>query len=177
MMHSQHDPNAEDGHSAQPEPAPQPPRDPQAQIEALQAEIAQLRDQSLRDRADLDNQRKRLERDVRNACRFANKQLLNDLLPVFDSIEASLDNAAVEDPLRDGVVLTLRELNRVAEANGLVEVAPKPGEPFNPEHHQAMSMVDAPDIAPGSVANVLQKGYLLNDQLLRPALVQVARTD
>src|SRR3546814_9424837 len=75
-------------------------------------------------RSDLENQRKRLERDVRNACRFANKQLLGDLLPVFDSLEAALANAPDADPMRDGVVLILRELGRVAENNGLVEIAP-----------------------------------------------------
>ena len=148
------------------------------QIEALKAELEQLRAQSLIERADLENQRKRLERDVRNACRFANKQLLSDLLPVFDSMEAGLANAEEADPLRDGVVLTLRELHRIAEANGLVEIAPAPGEAFDPERHQAMSMVEAgPDIAPGAVAQTFQKGYLLNEQLLRPALVTVAQHD
>src|SRR5690606_28519720 len=84
-------------------------------IETLKAELEQLRAQSLVERADLENQRKRLERDVRNACRFANKQLLGELLPVFDSLEAALNTAPADDPLRDGVVLTLRELSRVCE--------------------------------------------------------------
>jgi len=147
------------------------------QIEALKAELEQLRAQSLIERADLENQRKRLERDVRNACRFANKQLLSDLLPVFDSMEAGLDNADEADPLRDGMVLTLRELHRIAEANGLVEIAPLPGDAFDPERHQAMSMVEGTHVAPGSVAQTFQKGYLLNEQLLRPALVSVAQHD
>jgi len=147
------------------------------QIAALKAELEQLRAQSLSERADLDNQRKRLERDVRNACRFANKQLLSDLLPVFDSIEAGLANADVADPLRDGVVLTLRELHRIAESNGLVEIAPAPGAAFDPERHQAMSMVETAGVAPGAVAQTFQKGYLLNEQLLRPALVTVAQHD
>jgi molecular chaperone GrpE len=147
------------------------------QIEALKAELEQLRAQSLIERADLENQRKRLERDVRNACRFANKQLLSDLLPVFDSMEAGLDNADEADPLRDGMVLTLRELHRIAEANGLVEIAPLPGDAFDPERHQAMSLVEGTHVAPGSVAQTFQKGYLLNEQLLRPALVSVAQHD
>lgn len=145
------------------------------QVEALKGELEQLRAQSLLERADLENQRRRLERDVRNACRFANKQLLSELLPVFDSIEAGLANAEEADPLRDGVVLTLRELHRIAEANGLVEVAPAPGDVFDPERHQAMSMVEGTGVAPGAVAQTFQKGYLLNDQLLRPALVTVAQ--
>ena len=146
-------------------------------VEALRAELEQLRAQSLVDRADLENQRKRLERDVRNACRFANKQLLGELLPVFDSLEAALGSAPVEDPLRDGVVLTLRELTRVCANNGLLEVAPAPGEAFDPDRHQAMSMVDTDAVPPGTVSQVFQKGYVLNDQLLRPALVAVARHD
>lgn len=146
-------------------------------IQALEAELEQLRAQVLIDRADMENQRKRLERDVRNACRFANKQLLGDLLPVFDSLEAALNTAPAEDPLRDGVVLTLRELTRVCGNNGLVEVAPAPGEAFDPEKHNAMSAVETAEVAPGTVFQVFQKGYVLNEQLLRPALVSVAKHD
>jgi len=150
---------------------------PEDRIQSLEAELEQLRAQALLDRADIENQRKRLERDVRNACRFANKQLLGDLLPVFDSLEAALANAPAEDPLRDGVVLTLRELSRVCENNGLVEVAPSPGDAFDPERHQAMSAVETDAVAPGTVFQTFQKGYVLNDQLLRPALVAVAKHD
>lgn len=146
-------------------------------IQTLEAELEQLRAQSLIDRADMENQRKRLERDVRNACRFANKQLLGDLLPVFDSLEAALNTAPAEDPLRDGVVLTLRELTRVCGNNGLVEVAPAPGDAFDPEKHNAMSAVETAEVAPGTVFQVFQKGYQLNEQLLRPALVSVAKHD
>lgn len=148
-----------------------------AELEYLRAEIEQLRAQSLVERADLENQRKRMERDVRNACRFANKQLLSELLPVMDGMDAALATADAADPLRDGVVLTLRELNRVAANNGLVEVAPVAGDAFDPDRHQAMSIVDVPGVAPGTVAQVFQKGYLLNEQLLRPAMVAVARQD
>ena len=150
---------------------------PEDRVQVLEAELEQLRAQVLLDRADMENQRKRLERDVRNACRFANKQLLGDLLPVFDSLEAALANAPAEDPLRDGVVLTLRELSRVCENNGLVEVAPNPGDAFDPDRHQAMSAVETDAVAPGTVFQTFQKGYVLNDQLLRPALVAVAKHD
>ena len=150
---------------------------PEDRVQVLEAELEQLRAQVLLDRADIENQRKRLERDVRNACRFANKQLLGDLLPVFDSLEAALANAPAEDPLRDGVVLTLRELTRVCENNGLVEVAPSPGDAFDPDRHQAMSAVETDAVAPGSVFQTFQKVYVLNDQLLRPALVAVAKHD
>ena len=150
---------------------------PEDRIQILEAELEQLRAQSLIDRADMENQRKRLERDVRNACRFANKQLLGDLLPVFDSLDAALANAPAEDPLRDGVVLTLRELSRVCENNGLIEVAPAPGDAFDPERHNAMSVVQTTDVTPGAVFQLFQKGYVLNEQLLRPALVSVAGQD
>ncbi len=151
------------------------PPDRDQQVEQLKAELEQLRAQSLVERADIENQRKRMERDVRNACRFANKQLLGDLLPVFDSLEAALANAPDADPLRDGVVLILRELSRVAENNGLVEIAPAAGDAFDPAHHQAMSVVHADGIEPHAVAQVFQKGFMLHEQLLRPALVAVAK--
>src|SRR3546814_17679397 len=79
--------------------------------------------------------------------------------------------------MRDGVVLILRELGRVAENNGLVEIAPGPGDAFNPDHHQAMSVIEADGIAPHAVAQVFQKGFMLHEQLLRPALVAVARSE
>ncbi|MFD0727146.1 nucleotide exchange factor GrpE [Lysobacter brunescens] len=150
---------------------------PEAMIERLKGELEQLRAESLRERADLDNQRKRLAREVEMARKFANERLLGDLLPLFDSMEAGLAAAPEGDPLRAGMELTLRQLQRIAEANGLVAVAPAAGEAFNPEHHQAMSMIDAEGIAPGAVAQTYQKGYLLNDRLLRPALVVVAKQD
>jgi len=150
---------------------------PVDQIEALKGELEQLRAQSLREQADMDNQRKRLARDIEMARKFANERLLTELLPLFDSLEAGLLVAPQADPLREGMELTLRQLHRIAENNGLSEVAPAPGDTFDPERHQAMSMVDAEGIAPGAIAQLFQKGYVLNDRLLRPALVVVARHD
>ncbi len=150
---------------------------PQTIIEQLKGELEQLRADALRERADLDNQRKRLAREVEMARKFANERLLGDLLPLFDSMEAGLAAAADGDPLRAGMELTLRQLHRIAEANGLQEVAPAAGDTFDPERHQAMSMIDAQGVAPGAVAQTFQKGYLLNERLLRPALVVVAKQD
>lgn len=150
----------------------QDPRD--AELEQLRGELEQLRAEGLRERADLDNQRKRMARELESARRFANERLLADLLPLFDSMEAGLAAAAESDPLRAGLELTLRQLHRIAAGNGLTEVAPAPGEGFDPERHQAMSMVPADGIPAGSVAQVFQKGYVLNERLLRPALVVVA---
>jgi molecular chaperone GrpE len=145
------------------------------QIDALKAELAKVAEDALRERAELENQRKRLARDVDTARKFANERLLGDLLPVIDSLEAGLAAAANDaSALRDGMELTLRQLLKVASDNGLVAVDPT-GQPFNPEHHQAMSMVDSADHAPGHVVQVYQKGWLLNERLLRPALVVVAK--
>ncbi len=153
--------------------------DPQeAQIQALRAEIEQLKGESLRERADLENQRKRVARDIEQARKFANEKLLGELLPVFDSLDAGLTAAGTEpSPLREGLELTYKQLLKVAAENGLTLLDPA-GQAFNPEHHQAISQVDAPaGVAPGTVVTVFQKGYLLNDRLLRPALVVVARVD
>ena len=147
------------------------------ELEALRAEVEQLKAQSLLERADLENQRKRLARDIEQARRFANERLLSDLLPLFDAIEAGLANAATDDPLRAGLELTLRQLQIVAGKNGLTEVAPAAGETFDPERHQAMSVVDVEGVPPGAVAQTFQKGYVLNERLLRPALVVVAKSD
>ena len=147
------------------------------ETEALRAELEQLKAQSLIERADLENQRKRMAREIEMARKFANERLLGDLLPLFDAMEAGLANAAADDPLRAGLELTLRQLHIVAGKNGLTEVAPVAGDAFNPEHHQAMGMVDADGVPPGAVAQTFQKGYVLNERLLRPALVMVARHD
>ena len=147
-----------------------------AELEAVQAELAKLREDTLRDRADLENQRKRLERERDMARKFANERLLSDLLPVIDSLEAGLAAAGEVTALRQGIELTLRQLLKVTADNGLVVVDPA-GQPFNPEHHQAMSTVDSAEHPPGHVVQVYQKGWLLNDRLLRPALVVVAKHD
>ena len=147
------------------------------QLEAAQAELKQLREESLRERAELENQRKRMARDIDMARKFANERLLGALLPVIDSLEAGLSvQADTAQHLREGMELTLKQLLKVAGDNGLVAVDPT-GLPFDPEHHQAMSMVESATHAPGDVVQVYQKGWLLNDRLLRPALVVVARHD
>ncbi len=149
----------------------------QDEIESLRSEIALVKADALRERADLENQRKRITRDVEQARKFANEKLLGELLPVFDSLDAGLTAAGSEpSPLRDGLDLTYKQLLKVAADNGLTLLDPV-GQPFNPEHHQAISQTDAADVAPGHVAQVFQKGYLLNDRLLRPALVVVAQHD
>ena len=145
-----------------------------AQLDAATAELVKLREDSLRERADLENQRKRLERERDMARKFANERLLGELLPVIDSLEAGLKVPGDTAPhLRDGMELTLRQLMKVVTDNGRVAVDPA-GLPFNPDQHQAMSMVASAEHAPGHVVQVSQKGGLLNDRLLRPALVVVS---
>ena len=144
------------------------------QIEALKAELAKVAEDALRERAELDNQRKRLSRDVDQARRFANEKLLSQLLPVLDSLEAGLKAAGdASGPLKDGLELTLRQLLKVGEDNGLAQIDPE-GQAFDPEWHQAISQLESPGAEPGSVVQVFQKGYALNERLLRPALVVVA---
>ncbi len=137
--------------------------------------LGEMRDVLLRERAEIENQRKRLQRDVEQARKFANERLLGDLLPVCDGLERGL---AIESTdiasLRAGMDLTLKALLKVAESNGLKQLDPL-GQPFNPELHQAMTLVDAPHAAPNDVVAVMQKGYVLNDRLLRPALVAIAK--
>lgn len=147
---------------------------PETDVQRLADELARVREDALRERAELDNQRKRLVRDIDTARKFANERLLGELLPVIDSLEAGLAAAGAETGvLREGMELTLRQLLKVAGDNGLVAVDPV-GQPFNPDHHQAMSMVDSTEHASNHVVQVYQKGWLLNDRLLRPALVVVA---
>jgi molecular chaperone GrpE len=145
------------------------------QLDEYETRLGEMREVMLRERAELENQRKRLQRDLEQARRFANEKLLADLLPVIDNLERGL---AVEGNdyagLRGGVELTLRELARVVEANGLKVIDPV-GQPFDPERHQAMSMVPSGEHQPNTVVAVMQKGYVLNDRLLRPALVAVSK--
>ena len=152
-------------------------QEPVDELEVLRAEIEQLKAASLVERADLENQRRRLGRELETARKFANERLLGDLLPVFDSLDAGLAAAGgIESPLRQGLEMTFQQLLKVASDNGMRILNPV-GEVFDPEFHQAISQGQAEGIAPGHVINVFQKGYLLNGRLLRPALVIVARHD
>lgn len=147
-----------------------------ARIAELEAELAQLRDERLRERAEIENQRRRLARDLEQARKFANERLLGDLLPVLDSLEQGLSAEGDNERLRTGVELTLKQLLKVVAENGLSTVDPT-GQTFDPDSHQAMSMVPANDHPANTVVQVYQKGYRLNDRLLRPAMVVVASDD
>lgn len=145
------------------------------QLAEAETSLAGMRETLLRERADLENQRKRMQRDQEQGLKFANERLLRDLLPVYDSLESGLSVASGDvASMREGLSLTLKSLLKVAESNGLEQVDPI-GQPLDPEKHHAVAMVDAPDAQPGTVVSVMQKGYVLNGRLLRPALVSVAK--
>ena len=149
-----------------------------ADLELAQAENAQLREEHLREHAELENQRKRQVREVETSRKFANERLLGSLLPVFDSLEAGIAAAHGESvAVREGLLLTLRQLTKAASDSGMTTVDPL-GAAFNPDHHQAIGMTPATaEHKPGTVTQVHQKGYLLNERLLRPALVMVAKSE
>lgn len=135
-------------------------------------------DQLMRTRAELDNLRKRSQRDLEQAHKFALERFSQELLQVWDSLElghqAAQDEQADVQKLREGTELTLKLLTDVMSKHGVEQIDPT-GETFNPEYHQAMSVQERDDVAPNTVVAVVQKGYLLNGRLLRPAMVMVSR--
>lgn len=155
--------------------------DPEAVIAALQDEVAQYRDAALRARAEAENIRKRAERDVENAHKFALEKFAGQLLPVADSLEKSVQAALdldSEEPaivaLKEGVELSQRMFLDTLGRAGIEQVDPA-GQPFDPNVHEAMSMVETGDAPPNTVVHVLQKGFTLNGRLLRAAMVTVAK--
>ena len=135
-------------------------------------------DQLLRTKAEMDNIRRRTQKDLENAHKFALEKFVTELLGVKDSLElgvsASQQENATVDIVREGSEMTLNMLAGLFEKFNVVEVNPE-GEKFNPEHHQAMSMQPNAELEPNTVMAVMQKGYLLNDRLVRPAMVMVSK--
>ncbi|RME35601.1 MAG: nucleotide exchange factor GrpE [Gammaproteobacteria bacterium] len=151
--------------------------DLQAALDDALAEAERIREEMLRARADLENMRRRTEREVASAHKYAIESFVRELLPVKDSLEMGLQAAeggGDVECLREGVELTLKMLSDVLAKHGVVEVDPL-GEKFSPELHQAMSMQETSEHEPGTVISVMQKGYTLNDRLVRPATVVVAK--
>jgi molecular chaperone GrpE len=151
-----------------------PPPDFEAELTALRAEADKHRDAWLRAVADADNARKRAEERIANAQKFAVESFSSELLGVKDSLEAALavENASVES-YRNGVELTLKQLASVFAKFNITEINPV-GEKFDPHRHQAINMVES-EAEANTIVLVLQKGYALNDRVLRPALVTVAK--
>jgi len=169
-------------HSSEPVP-PETVLDPvaelQQQLQAVQAKADENRDLYLRTAAELDNVRKRAERDAAAARKYGVEKLAADLLGVRDSLELGLAAAADDNSeikaVVEGMELTLKLLTDVLERYGVTVVNPV-GEVFNPDSHEAMTAHETAEHAPNTVIQVLQKGYRLQDRLLRPALVVVAKT-
>ncbi|MFO7592813.1 MAG: nucleotide exchange factor GrpE [Pseudomonadota bacterium] len=150
------------------------------QLEEAQAKAEENWDKALRLQAELDNTQRRAQRDVESAHKFALEKFAQELLPVKDSLEMGLAAAEgsdheVADKLREGTELTLKMLSSAMEKFGIVEVNPE-GQAFNPEWHQAMTMQESAEHEPNTVMTVMQKGYVLNERLLRPAMVVVSKT-
>lgn len=135
-------------------------------------------DQYLRARAELENFRKRAQRDREEAIRFANDNLLKEMIPVLDNLERALEHAGAVSgegqALVEGVSMTVTLFRKVLESSGVKAIAAV-GSPFDPNLHQAMGQVESAEQTPNTVVSEFQKGYLLNERLLRPALVLVAK--
>jgi len=146
----------------------------QSDLAELQAKSAELADQYLRAKADVENARRRAEDEVSKARKFALEGFADSLLPVLDSLEAGLAIKDVKvEQIREGAQATLRQLLAALERNKVVAVDPAAGSKFDPHQHQAISVVPSEQEA-NTVVTVLQKGYLISDRVLRPALVTVS---
>jgi molecular chaperone GrpE len=146
----------------------------QAELAALQAKNAELTEQFLRAQAEMQNTRRRADEEMSKARKFAIESFAESLLPVADSLEAGLAiKDATPEVIREGAEATLRQLKTALERNKVMEINPEAGTRFDPHQHQAISVVPAAQEA-NTVVSVLQKGYLIAERVLRPALVTVA---
>lgn len=172
------DPAASGGATEAQGAAPATEPDLLRQLEEARAKAEEHRDQLLRMSAELENTRRRHEREVEGAHKFALERFVSDLLPVRDSLElgltASQESQVDAGKLREGMELTLKMLGDVMQRFGVAPVEPM-GEPFDPNLHQALSVQPRDDVAPNTVVVVVQKGYTLNGRLVRPAMVMVSR--
>lgn len=156
---------------------------PTDEVEALKAQVQEFQDQVLRTQAEMQNVRRRAEIDVEKAHKFALEKFVKELLPVADSLEKAVESTEGQEAggdvvasIREGVEMTLN-LFLGSLGKFKVEQLNPVGEPFDPQCHEAMSMVPAPDAEPNSVVAVIQKGYTLNERLVRPAMVVVAKAE
>jgi len=151
---------------------------PEQQLVQAQETIKDYWEQMMRLRAEIENNRKRAERDIEAAHKFALKNFVESLLPVIDSMEmgqiaATAENATLES-INEGAALTMNMFKQALEKHGLEQIDPK-GEKFDPERHQAISMIEDKTASSNSVVEVMQKGFVLNERLVRPAMVVVAK--
>ncbi len=147
--------------------------DPAHELAAARAELADLKDRWVRERADLENYKRRATREKQDALRFGSEHLLKDLLPVIDNLHRALAHAKSDDPIAAGVQMVLKGFDEVFERHG-VKVVPARGTPFDPARHEAISHVES-EAPANTVVDEHQRGYVLHDRLLRPALVTVGK--
>ncbi len=148
--------------------------DVKAQLEAAEQKAADNLEKVMRLQAELDNQRKRSEKQVSDAHKFASQKMVEAMLPVIDSLEMGIQAEGDLDSIRQGMELTMKQFESVLEKFNIEAVDPK-GEEFNPELHQAMSMQPCEDQEDNTISMVMQKGYTLNGRLIRPAMVMVCK--
>ncbi|MBM7454374.1 molecular chaperone GrpE [Oceanisphaera litoralis] len=164
---------------------PEPTQPDAAYVAGLEQQLAEAtasaqaeKDNALRALAEMENLRRRAAQDVEKAQKFALEKFAGELLPVIDSLERALEHTDKEDnafaSVMEGVELTLKSLLSTVEKFGVLPIDPQ-GEAFDPNKHQAMSMVESAEVAPNSVLAVMMKGYELNGRVLRPAMVMVAK--
>jgi molecular chaperone GrpE len=159
--------------AAAPEAAPAAPKT-ETEL-ALEGRLAEMSDAYLRAKAEAENTRRRADDDVSKARKFAVEGFAEAMLPVLDSLEAAIGiQNATPEQLLEGVHATRRQLVQALERNKVVEINPGQGAKFDPHQHQAISAVPVPGQEPNTVVAVLQKGYLIADRVLRPALVTVS---
>ena len=149
------------------------------QVVKLQEALVEAKDESLRNQAEMQNVLRRSERDIQNAHKYALDKFVAELLPVVDNLERALQSIDQDKEdfklLAEGVGLTLKSFQDVLVHHKVLPIDPK-GEIFDPDLHQAMSILEQPEAAPNTVIDVFQKGYTLNGRLVRPAMVVVAKT-
>lgn len=155
---------------------------PESLLEDLRAKADENWNHYLRAQAEMENLRRRHEKELENAHKYGLEKFANELLPVIDSLEMGLASIPEDDggsdvaaKTREGMELTLKQLQSAVEKFGIQPVEPAIGDPLDPERHQAMSTQESSEVAPNSITAVMQKGYLIHDRLLRPAMVMVAK--
>lgn len=150
----------------------------QNEIDKLKMDLEKARDKMLRATAEVDNMRRIVQRDIANAHKYALEKFTGELLPVIDSLERGLEScdSEAEDfkAVREGMQLTSKMFLDVLEKFGIKQISPE-GEKFDPKFHEAMTMQESPDHAPNTIVAVIQKGYMLQERVVRPARVIVAK--
>ncbi len=166
--------------SARTEGGPAPADEQAAKLETAEKQAKDYYDRLLRVSADFENYRKRTAREMRELTKYANEELMKELLPIIDNLERAVAVTAQEslpdDPLLKGVTLILAEIEKLFERHSVKPIEAM-GKAFDPNYHQAMMQEESNDHPPNTVVRELQKGYTIHERLLRPAMVAVSKTD